>query len=160
MVEYCPSELTSPLIVSVYTQFFGFTVPSTILTSIFYYKIFRKLRTTGMQGSRNTSLNICFFVISLWWFLSNVPFTVMQAFLHLFPDLAAELDNHWTKGRYLRLGFEFCLLLSKSFSFVNSIILIVCVRHFSEPIKAISKILFSRLVTCCAGAVTIFEQVL
>ena len=160
VVNYCPGDLKYNYIFNGHTLFLGLTVPSVVITSIFYYKIFQQLRTTRLRGSRNSSLNVCFFVICMWWFLSNLPQTAIQVFVHLFPDYMDEVDNHWVKSRFWKIGYECALLVSNSYSFVNSIVLIACVRQFSDPLKALLLKLFTSLSTRGSRSMMFIEQLI
>ena len=160
LVGYCPGDLKYHYFYNTYTLFFGLTVPSVIVTSIFYYKIFRKLQTTRIRGSRNSSLNLCFFLICLWWFLCNVPYTLVSAFFDLFPEFNNEWYQTVKKDRYRVLLIETSLLLTNSYSFVNLIILIACVRQFSQPLGKLATKIFGRLSSWASHVVILIDQTL
>ncbi len=135
----------------VYIKYFGIQFPVLIVSGALYVLVIRELRS-GTQNKRKSRLAVLICLLWILWTVLTVPFSCYELYQTIkqrpgMVTLLSRFDSSRGPSEDSVLGYHLYAFLleivlftvKQSFSFFNSVLLLVMVRPFFEPIISFKK---------------------
>ena len=121
-------------------------IPTLAASGLFYLQIVKKLKV-GRQDSRKKSLSIAFCVLWLSWILFCAPYVAFEFYLLNFyetgvdslgPEDVTVIHNQGEPSERVKFLYHcdiYLRSLNRSYGFINSLLMLILLKPFQEPIR-------------------------